>query len=187
MTKDTEEYPYEKIEKLALRIRNMKDKKFKKDLIYIKNLIILNNPDISMIQNNNGYFAPEFEKLSYGTYIELTKYFDKIDNKNSIESESEKNMSDYYNYKKNENMFDKGGEKKLKYTNSENIILNKLKYEKALKQHQSECEEKNLDDENDRVNKIKNEHIRIKNLKIKKNEKNDEIKSEKIFKKHNKN
>lgn len=174
----TEVFSYEKIEKLADRIRNMRNKKYKNDLIQIKNIIVSNNPDISMIKNNNGYLAPEFEKLSCSTYVKLTDYFDKMDERRE-ESESERTQSDYYQYSRTDEFSEKNINKKLKYTNSENHILNKLKYEKALKQHQSECEEKNMDDD----------HIRIKNLsKLKKDKKSEnDGQCEKIFKKHSKN
>jgi hypothetical protein len=205
------EFPYEKIVKLAERIGNMRDKKYKNDLKKIKKIIEENNSDISMTKNNNGYFLPDFESYSYQTYIELTNFFEKLD----LNNKSSDDFSDSNTTKKNEFFSEKNDEqsernqnKKLKYTNSENHILNKIKYEKALKKHQSECNDE------DEKNNTNGEHLKIRELEkifkktdsqkkddkekekekekekieeniiSKKNEENDI--SEKIFKKHKK-
>ncbi len=171
------EFPYEKIVKLAERIENMRDKKYKNDLKQIKKIIENTNPDIKerMTKNNNGYFLPDFESYNYETYAELTKFFEKIDN-----HENKENSDNLSTHKKNVALSEKTDErsennatKKLKYTNSENHILNKIKYEKALKQHQSEC----FDDIYRKDNNIEN----LTKL-LKKNE-NDKKDADKIFKK----
>jgi hypothetical protein len=132
------EYPYEKIVKIAERISKMKDKKYKNDLKQIKKIIENNNPEISMTKNNNGYFSPEFETLNDSTFIELTKFFEKIDHEcKSTESNSD-NSHLVLMSEKNE-IINNTIAKKLKYTNSENHLLNKMKYEIALKQHKNEC------------------------------------------------
>jgi hypothetical protein len=143
------EYPYESIIKLSEKISNMRDKKYKKDLKSIKKIIEDNNPDISMTKNNNGYFSPDFETLSYETYVELEKYLSEIKDR---EKSAENTITDSEHHvfsasKNNDNL-----NKRLKYTNSENLILNKIKYENALKEHQSEYSEK------------KEEHIEIRDL-----------------------
>jgi hypothetical protein len=174
------EFPYDKIVKLAERISNMRDKKYKNDLKIIKKIIENNNPDISMTKNNNGYFAPDFENLNYNTYIELLSFFEKKDEDNKSSS-SEINNSQLLSEKIDN---EKNLVKKLKYTNSESHILKKIKYEKTLQQHQSECAE-----ENEKNNK----HLKIKELEkiIKKTNSNEDLQmkkdSEKIFKKHKKN
>lgn len=143
------EYPYESIIKLSERISNMRDKKYKKDLKSIKKIIEENNPDICMTKNNNGYFSPDFETLSYETYVKLEIFLNEIKDR---EKSAENTVTDSEHYvfsasKNNENL-----NKRLKYTNSENLILNKIKYENALREHQSEYNEK------------KDEHIEIKDL-----------------------
>lgn len=188
------EFPYEKIVKLAERIGNMRDKKYKNDLKQIKKIIEDNNSDICMTKNNNGYFLPDFESYSFETYVELTNFFEKLDaniinDKNSDEfSDTNSIKKSAYFSEKNDEQIERNHNKKLKYTNSETHILNKIKYEKALKKHQSECEED--------INNKNSEHLKIKELeKIfkKQDEKKEEKKdnddkniSEKIFKKHQK-
>lgn len=168
------EYSYESIIKISEKISNMRDKKYKKDLKQIKKIIEENNPNMSMTKNNNGYFSPDFETLTFNTYVQLEKYLE-----NMKETKSEENMtteSEHYFC----NTFDKNNSnlnKRLKYTNSENLILNKMKYENALKEHQNE------------YNVKKEEHIEIKDLMkiLKQNEEASERQNEaSIFKKKKK-
>lgn len=173
------EFPYDKIVKLAERIGNMKDKKYKNDLKQIKKIIENTNPDIKdkMTKNNNGYFLPDFESYNYKTYVELTRYLDEIDER-MTESENKQNsiyFSEITDRSDNAN-------KKLKYTNSENHILNKRKYDEALKKHQSECEEQINSEENEKLNKLKKLFIRENN-----DSDSNKNKSNNIFKKHIKN
>lgn len=143
------EYPYENIIKLSEKISNMRDKKYKKDLKAIKKIIEQNNPDVSMTKNNNGYFSPDFESLSYDTYTQLEDYLNEIKEreKNAENTIAESDSYVFSTSKTTDNL-----NKRLKYTNSENLILNKIKYENALKEHQSE------------YGKKKEEHIEIKDL-----------------------
>lgn len=137
------EYPYEKIVKLSEKISSMKDKKYKKDLKHIKKIIEDCNSDISMTKNDNGYFSPDFETLNYETYIKLEEYLEEIKMRNNRENsntDTEKNLS-YLSEKNNDCVLNK----RLKYTNSENLILNKIKYVNAIKEHQSEYSEKKDD------------------------------------------
>jgi hypothetical protein len=140
------EYPYEKIAKIAERIGKMRDKKYKNDLKQIKKIIESSNPSIKdqMTKNNNGYFLPDFESYSSDTYIELTKYLDKIDQHEKSDNNDIK--SDIYYSEKTDDRSE-SGIKKLKYTNSETHILNKIQYERDLKNHQND--NKNQNDEDD--------------------------------------
>jgi hypothetical protein len=191
------DFPYEKIVKLAERIGNMRDKKYKNDLKQIKKIIEEHNSDISMTKNNNGYFLPDFESYSYKTYVELTNFFEKLDDKSSDDfSDIDTKKKSAFFSEKNDEHSERNKDKKLKYTNSENHILNKIKYEKALKKHQSEC-----NDEDEKYN-TNNEHLKIKELEkilkkqdVQKKDKEENVNlngngekniSEKIFKKHKK-
>lgn len=142
-------YSYEKIEKIAERIKNMTDSKYRNDLKMIKKIIVKNNPDITMIKNNNGYFSPDFETLTHKTYEELTNYFSQMDN---ISKNNNKNFSQSHDDK---NVSEIKIEKKYKYTNSENHILNKIKYEKALNQHRNECKNMEINCSKDNIFKKK--------------------------------
>jgi hypothetical protein len=97
-----------------------------------------------MTKNNNGYFLPDFESYSSDTYIELTKYLDKIDQHEKSDNNDIK--SDIYYSEKTDDRSE-SGIKKLKYTNSETHILNKIQYERDLKNHQND--NKNQNDEDD--------------------------------------
>lgn len=134
------EYPYEKIVKLSEKISRMRDKKYKKDLKHIKKIIEECNSDISMTKNDNGYFSPDFETLNYETYIKLENYLEEIklrNNQTNSNTDTEKNLS-YTSDKNNDCALNK----RLKYTNSENLILNKIKYVNTIKEHQNEYSEK---------------------------------------------
>lgn len=124
-----EEFPYDKIVKLSKKIENMKDKKYKNNLKHIKTIIETHNPDLILTKNINGYFATDFEKLNYSTYVELTKYFELLDSEltqpsinkiqtNLSDTNSTSNLNSELLYKS----------KKLKYTNSETHIINKLSF-----------------------------------------------------------
>jgi hypothetical protein len=130
------EYTYEQKTKLATKIGRIKTKS---ELIEIKKIINNNNPSLELVKNNNGYFV-EFHNLNENTYSELAKYIEKIEAlnnlKNTTVSELESSNSD--KYEKSENFSDSISQKKLKYTNSETHILNRVKYEKELKKHQHE-------------------------------------------------
>jgi hypothetical protein len=177
------DYPYEKIVKLAQRIGNMREKKYKNDLKQIKKIIEDSNPDIKerMTKNNNGYFLPDFESYSCDTYIQLTKYLDEMDERTYSNSENDSiKKSLYFSEKTDEH----SENKKLKYTNSENHILNKRKYEEALKIHQN-----GLGNESEK--NINNNSEKIAQILIKKDSENSDSNkkpesSDKIFKKQEK-
>ncbi len=185
------EFPYEKIVKLAERIGNMRDKKYKNNLKQIKKIIEEHNTNISMTKNNNGYFLPDFESYSYETYVELTKYFEKLDmldmldmNENNSDIFSETNTIKKSTHFSEKNFSEHNQNKKLKYTNSETHILNKIKYENALKKHQSECEEEKINQNSENL-KIK-ELAKIFKKPEFKNDDNLPKNAEKIFKKQQK-
>jgi len=138
------EYPYDQIVRISKKIEKMSDKKHKNDLKKIKKIIEDNNPELTFIQNNNGYFAPDFENLSYNTYVELTVFLKQLEEENSNKETKSNSISNIIlsqettcekEKEKNKNI---KKEKRLKYTNSENLILNKMKYNGILKDHQSE-------------------------------------------------
>ena len=133
------EYPYEKILQISERISTMRHKKFRQNLKDIKEIIENNNVNVGFTKNNNGYFATNFETCSLQTFHELEKYFTKIDCENAVLSTSDtKPENKHTTIPLEKKEIERG---KFKYTNSENHILNKMKYEKALKKHQSDYEE----------------------------------------------
>lgn len=131
------EISYER--KVKLRDKIQKYVKEKDELLAVKILLKKYNPKLPMTKNNNGYFV-DILNLEPATYVELAKFLDKLvkkrlelEEKNSV---SETSKTD--DYVKTDEFVDNITDKKLKYKNSENHILNRVKYEKALKEHQEE-------------------------------------------------
>ena len=130
------DFSYEK--KVKLRDKIQRHVKSRDDLIHIKSLIKTHNPALSVTKNNNGYFIDILD-LTTTTYVEIAKFLDKLDKKRNDESENERSISEAQkNNDKTDECPETVPQKKLKYKNSENHILNRVKYEKALKQHQTE-------------------------------------------------
>lgn len=131
-----EKFPHEKKILLANRISKMKGKEYKNDRDNVKKIIQKYNPDIVLTRNDYGWHYPSFEDLEDETYIQLMNYLDsKIINKekqinyltqNSANNNEESSSDIQENIKKN---------KLPKFTNSENQILNKFKYEKVMMDH----------------------------------------------------
>jgi DNA gyrase/topoisomerase IV subunit A len=139
------EFTYEK--KVKLRDKIQKSIKNKDELIYIKTLLKTHNPNLCMTKNSNGYFI-DMLNLTHITYIEISKFIDKLYKKRSDEdTEASKNTkTDECVYDKTDDCVDTITQKKLKFKNSESHILNRVKYEKALKKHQSEDQVENEPD-----------------------------------------
>jgi hypothetical protein len=176
------EFSYDRKVKIAEKISRMRGKKNKHHLKQIIKIIEENNFDAQdyMTKNSNGIFIPDFESYSYETFTKLSNYLEEIEN---LESEITDSKSNTYYSEKTDERSDNIKSKKLKYTNSENHILNKMKYEKELKKHQSECE--------DMLDKKDNSGSSMRSLKNKDSSegsdsnKKQEI-SDNIFKKQNK-
>jgi hypothetical protein len=134
----TENYTLEKKKKLADRIQKLTEKS---DLIRIKNLIAENNPDISFTKNSNGYFL-YFHNLSNETYLAINKFLDKVEKRKLmiINSEINTELADE-SETINEDYSDRNISKKLRLTNTENHLLNRVKYEKELKKNETNVDE----------------------------------------------
>jgi predicted transcriptional regulator len=134
-------FPFEKKKKLADRIQKLSEKS---ELQQIKSLIAENNPDLPFMKNSNGYFL-QFQNLSEPTYSAISKYLDKLDKKKlqDIESEMVDNseiLSDEINALTDE-ISERNISKKLRLTNTESHILNRVKYEKELKKNEANSDE----------------------------------------------
>ena len=134
-------FTFEKKRKLSERIEKLTTKK---ELQCIKNIIEEKNPDLSLVKNNNGYFM-QFQNLSDSTYTELTKFLDKLDKKKQKEIESEilensEALSEEINGL-TDDASEKNMSKKLRLTNTESHILNRVKYEKELKKNETNSDE----------------------------------------------
>lgn len=131
------EFTHEK--KIRLRDKIEKMTKNKEDLINIKNILKLHNPELCMTKNSNGYII-DMSNLTLQTYVEINKFINKIENKKNndsvTESESESVVNNAKNTRSDENV-DNTARGKLKCSNSEAHILNRINYEKDLKKNQS--------------------------------------------------
>ena len=131
----TSAYTFEKKKKILDRINKLTQES---DFIQIKKIILENNPELDSMTNHNGLFL-QFNYLSTATYIELSKYLDKSDKlklkklKNEIMETSEVISDDTFT----NNGSDKNVSKKLRLTNTESHIINRVKYEKELKKNES--------------------------------------------------
>jgi len=170
---------FDKKRKLADRIQKINNKT---ELQHIKAIIAENNPDLAFMKNSNGYFL-QFQNLSDATYIAITKYLDKLDNKKlkDIETDIIDNselLSDE-NTTLTENASDKNVSKKLRLTNAESHILNRVKYEKELKKNELNYDEpveyynyENLLDNEIFIQNDTRKQIKTKTKNNKKNNKN---------------
>lgn len=133
-------YSFEKKEKLFDKVTKLVEKlASRKDIVQIKkikNIIDENNPDVSKMKNSNGCFM-DFENLTDKTYDELSHFVVKHEKRLLKEIESElletpDVLSD------NEILSDESENisKKLRLTNTENHILNRVKYEEELKKNE---------------------------------------------------
>jgi len=145
----SDSYTFEKKKRLVDRIKKLTSKT---DWMNVKKIITENNPELDCMKNSNGYFM-QFKNLSDKTYIELTKYLDKSEKKKLKELESEVMDTSIVtsDEKSNSNSDDKSKNKKtvskkLRLTNTESHILNRIKYENELKKNE---EEATLSDNND--------------------------------------
>jgi hypothetical protein len=129
-------FSFDKKRKLADRIQKVGSKA---ELQQIKAIIAENNPELSFMKNSNGYFL-QFQNLSDATYIAITKYLDKLDKKKLKDIETD--MIDNSEVISDENTAltddasEKNVSKKLRLTNTESHILNRVKYEKELKKNE---------------------------------------------------
>ena len=168
----SESFTFEGKYKLAERIRKLVNKK---DLQQIKNIIEGNNPDLSFMKNSNGYFM-QFQNLSDDTYAALTKFLDKLDKKKQKEIESEILENSEALTEEITGLTDDTSEKtvskKLRLTNTESHILNRVKYEKELKKNETNSDDQvtyfNPNDSKQKTQKLKTEEIFVQTKKTKK-------------------
>ena len=137
-------FTFEQKRKLTERIHNLNVNTNKKELQFIKNYITENNPELFVMKNGNGYFM-QFQNLNYKTYEELTKFLDKLDKKKAKEIESEMLENSELLSEEITALTDNISErqhlsKKLRLTNTESHILNRVKYENELKKNETNCE-----------------------------------------------
>ena len=131
----TNTYTFDKKKKLLDRINKLSSRA---DFEQIKKIILEKNPELDSMKNQNGLFL-QFNYLSDDTYLELAGYLDKSDKiklkklKNEIMQTSEAFSDDTTtNCGSEKNM-----SKKLRLTNTESHIINRVKYEKELKKNES--------------------------------------------------
>lgn len=142
----TDTYSIEKKKKIAEKIHSLSSKdQFRK----VKDIIITNNPEIEFTKNGNGLFA-QFQSLNPETYVELEKFLNKLDKKKLKNAENEldddtdaltselQTLTDESSHKKQDYS------KKLRLTNTETHLLNRVKYEKELKKNENSDNEEDV-------------------------------------------
>ena len=123
-------------EKLILseRIQNISDQKI---LYKILTLIKKNNKNIKITKNNNGYFLV-FQNLTNNTYNKLVKIVDNYD-KQQIPIILSSESNSYVNTLSKNNTYSKNNiySKKLKLTNIEHYLINRINYENEFKKNEN--------------------------------------------------
>jgi len=127
------EFTYEK--KVKLRNKIQKKVKSKEYLMHVKTILMNHNPNLNMTKNANGYFI-DILNLTQPTYVEITKFLDKLDGLKV--KDDDLTLSEVSRNAKTDECVDNITKKKLKFNNAESHILNRVKYEKALKKNQSD-------------------------------------------------
>lgn len=140
-------FTFEEKKKLADKIQKLTNLS---DYKAVHDIIIKYNPDLPITKNKNGYFM-HFQSLEQKTYSSLIKLMQKIDSRKIKEIESEiciqsENLS--------EDAQGKTISKKLRLTNTENHILNRVKYENELKKNDNSYDEMSYFGNNESKNEI---------------------------------
>lgn len=107
-------YNYEDKKKLAYRISNMQNKEVLKK---IRDIIIINNPDIVMKKINNGYLA-YFQNYTNKTYILIDECLNTYSKKIKIETSS--NINNVTNATN------------MNYSNKDKRVIMRTRYEETL-------------------------------------------------------
>lgn len=140
-------YTFDKKKKLLEKINKLKSKS---NFEQVKKIIQDKNPELESMKNQNALFL-SFNNLSNDTYLELSDYLDRVEKlrlkqmKEEIMETSEA-VSDDDTFTNNNS--DKNISKKLRLTNTESHIINRVKYEKELKKNENmtDVEEINIYD-----------------------------------------
>ena len=135
----SKKYTFEKQEKLYNQLEKLVKKlELREDIVQIKkikSIIEENNPSVSKMKNSNGCWL-DIENLTDKTYDELTYFVDKHEKRILKEIESE--LLETTDLSDTEIISDESENvsKKLRLTNTENHILNRVKYEEELKKNE---------------------------------------------------
>ena len=126
-------YTFDKKKKLMERINKLTSRS---NFEQVKKIIVENNQELESMQNQNGLFL-QFNNLKNETYIELTSYLDKMEKANLKRMKDE--IMETSEAISDEDTFNGGSEKnmskKLRLTNTESHIINRVKYEKELEKN----------------------------------------------------
>lgn len=129
-------YTFEKKKKLVDRIHKLSSRS---EFEQVKKIILEKNPELDSMKNQNGLFL-QFNYLTNDTYVEISSFLDKNDKlklkrlKEEVMDTSEI-VSDEETFTNNNS--DKNMSKKLRLTNTESHIINRVKYEKELKKNET--------------------------------------------------
>lgn len=175
-------YTTDKKKKLIDKIQRLTSKA---DFDQVTKIILKHNSEIESMQNTNGIFL-KFGSLSNETYEELSKFVERIEQKkikqmkNDIMESSEIFSAEELSI--NNKNSDKNVSKKLRLTNNESHIINRVKYEKELKKNEnmSDSDELKIFTNNSfetKQNKKSDIFIQVDEENENKNEKSKAIKS----------
>lgn len=150
-----DKYTFEQKKSIVGRINKLE--KNSRELIHIKDIITKNNTNAKFMKNNNGYFF-QFHNLSFQTYKQIEEFLDKTDKKKQKAHFKKLNSM-------SENISDPLTDtitKKLRLTNAENHILNRIKYENELKKNETGTSNDDLELYCQDVSRSENNNIFVK-------------------------
>jgi hypothetical protein len=127
-------YTFEKKKKLLERINKLTSRI---DYNNIKKIILDKNKNLDSLENQN-YLFLQFNYLTTETFVELTCYLDKLDKfkLKKLKAETIETSESMSNDDTNNNS-EKNVSKKLRLTNTESHIINRIKYEQELKNNEN--------------------------------------------------
>lgn len=143
-----ENYPFDKKKKLLEKINKLSSRA---DFEQVSKIIAENNPELGSMKNANGMFM-RFDTMTTKTYLELTSFLDKVDKRKQKQMVNTiRESSDVFSQEEDDDKnftlsgtrdshvtSEKNISKKLRLTNAESHILNRVKYENELKKNESE-------------------------------------------------
>lgn len=134
-------YTVEKKKKLMEKITRLTSRS---DFEQVTKIIAEHNKNIESMKNANAMFL-KFGSLTNETYIELSKFVDKIEQRKLKQMKEEiMESSDVFSaeeFSVGNNTSEKNMSKKLRLTNNESHIINRVKYEKELKKNENMSED----------------------------------------------
>lgn len=154
-------FTFAKKKKILERIHRLTDIT---ELKSIKSIIEKYNSNV-FTKNNNGYHS-KFDSYVNETYIDLLNYLNKLDKKKLKQMKLSEDDYDMTNI--NITPINTKHEKKYKLTNTENLVINRAKYDHAIRKNNNNSEDEITLYNSENIGKISEQITKKKIIKSKK-------------------